>query len=203
MIKKENVVYLTDDKILLYSYKKDKIYKYKLNNDIVYMGRIIDPDRFIKYFKEIIKELNINQGLFSERMHLIVNCNYSKIDIITLKNIFKYFNYHIIKIDYETRYYYLSNDNAWLNLQKNYLSITLINKYNKIEYYIIKYSYFKNIDDLYKYIKYLVGSRELYLIGNEKYVRKMYYNFENKFKNITYAYSNSDTFLLDRSLGNI
>ena len=203
MINRENIVYLTDDFIYFYSYKNKKTYKIKLNKDIVFMGRVVDIEKFIKCFKEIIQKLNINQGLFSEKIHFIVNCNCHKVDIINLKKIFKYFNYHVIKIDYEIRYYYLNKDNVWLNIHKNYITITLINKYKKIEYYIIPKKYFKCMNDLYKYIKYLVDNKELYLIGNEKEVYKIFNVFEKNFKNITYVYSNSEMFLLDRVLGNI
>lgn len=203
MLKKENIIYLTDKYLYMYSSKKNKKYKFKMDEGIILTGKIANYQKFIKRYFEILKEQKVNNSFIGEKLHLIVNHNYTDVDRFIIQKIFLYFNYRNIKIDDDINYYKLNNNNVWLNLQDKYFTIYFYNKYGEKEYFLIKNNEFKNNNDLNKYIKYLVDAKDLFLIGDDNKVREMYYSFEKKFSNITYTFSNNEFYLIDKCLKKI
>ncbi len=198
-MKAKNILYITDNKLYLYNYKKDNIIKYKIGNNIVNGGRIVNPDKFIKAYEKLIQDNHLNNSLFGETIKIIINSNNNASDIVLLKNIFASFNYRHTYIENETKYYKLNTSNAYLNIFDNYVILTFQNEYKKTESFVIYTNLFLNTDDLMEYLKYRLNDRELYLLGDGDTLNYIFDNFEEKFGNKTYIFSNNEVYLISKA----
>lgn len=197
-MKAKNILYITDNKLYLYNYKKEDTIKYKIGNNIINLGRIASPDRFIKAYEKLINENHLNNNIFGETIKIIINSSNNASDIVLLKNIFASFNYRHIYIENETKYYKLNNNNAYLNVFDNYINLTFQNEYKKTESFIIPNNLFLNTDDLMKFIKYRINDREVYLLGVGDTLNYIFENFENNYGNKTYIFSNNEVYLISK-----
>ena len=68
----EDYLYL-DDNINLYSKKNGKIYIVVPYKDTLKDGRIVNKEKFIKKFSELIKDLKINNNIFNNSISVIRN----------------------------------------------------------------------------------------------------------------------------------
>lgn len=197
----KNLLYFTDDCIYLYNSKKNKIYRNVIPKGIIIHGRIANINKFIGKFETILKDNNLNNGLFGEKIKIIVHSKYTSADITLLKNIFEKLNYRNIKIDNEIKYYKLNEKNAWINRNKSYMLLSYIDEYKKIVTYLLEEGLFFSEDDMYKYIKKRIGEKDLFLIGNTKKVEAMYNIFEKKYRNKTYTFSDCELFIINSVIG--
>ena len=115
-MKTNNIVYLTDEYIYLKNKKKKDIIRYKINDGIISGGKIS----------------NIKNSLFGDAIKIIVLPSYLPSEINMLKNIFMVFNYRKIIIEKELKYLKLSNNNAYINVYNNYISISYLDEFKKI-----------------------------------------------------------------------
>jgi len=192
-MKVNNILYITDN--MLYLKHKDNIIKHKLNKGIVVLNKIANIKKFIKTYEEVMKIHKLNNSLFGDIIKIIVPSNYLSSDINTLKNIFSYLNYRKVIIVKEN--YKLTNNNCYLKVLDNYLTINYLNIYKERISLLITYDMFKNEDDLMKYIKYVIDDKELFLIGNGDVLFKLFNTFEDSFSNRTYLYTNHEYYLLE------
>ena len=116
-----------------------------------------------------------------------------------LKNIFMVFNYRKIIIENELKYFKLSINNAYINVYNNYISISYLDEFKKINNLYFEPRLFKNEQDLIKYLKYILNSKEIYLLGNCNLLNTIFSDLENKTGLKTYLYSNHETYILDKS----
>ena len=153
MAKLNNVLYLTDDCIYLKNKKKDKLIKNKINSGIIEYGKIYNIDKFIKVYEKILKDDNLNNNLLGDTIKIIVSPNYTPADITLLKKLFERFNYRKIVVDNEIKTYKLNNNNCYLNIFDNFMNLSFIDEYKKINSFIIYNNYFLTIDKLLSSIK--------------------------------------------------
>lgn len=115
----KNILYL-DDYINLYSEKLDKTiiekpYKHTLSN-----GRIINTEKFIKYFKIIKEKHKINNNIFSENIIVIINSKILEDDKIKLKRILEELNYKNIRIINELEILKINKKQLFINYNYSY-----------------------------------------------------------------------------------
>ena len=188
------VLHITDD--YLYLKKKDKVIKYKLSKDVVYGGKVANINKFMKSLEKLLSENHLNNSLFGEKIKIIVASNYTPADITFLKNIINCFNYRKVSINKELKYYKLNSTNSYVNVFDNYLNITFLDEYKKVNNIYIETKCFLNNDDLMSYINYILGEKEVYLLGSENLINEIFSNFENKFDKKTYIFKNSETYII-------
>lgn len=189
-------LHITDD--YLYLKKKDNLIKYKLNKDIVFGGKVVNINKFIKSFEKLLCENHLNNSLFGEKIKIIVSSNYKEADIIFLKNIMNCFNYRKISINKELKYYKLNSNNIYLNIFDNYINITFLDEYKKINNIYLESKMFITDDDLMKYLNYIVKNKEVFLLGSGFLLKDIFLNFENKFNKKTYIFQNYQTYIISR-----
>lgn len=199
MAKLNNVLYLTDDYIYLKNKKKDKLIKYKINSGIIEYGKIYNIDKFIKVYEKILKDNNLNNNLLGDTIKIIVSPNYTPADINLLKKLFERFNYRKIVVDNEIKTYKLNNNNCYLNVFDNFMNLSFIDEYKKINSFIIYNNYFLTIDKLLSSIKDRIQNKEIILLGHGEFLQKIFEYFENKYDNKTYIFTNFETYLIDNN----
>ena len=198
-MKTNNIVYLTDEYIYLKNKKKKDIIRYKINDGIISSGKISNIKNFIKTYEKLLNEFHLNNSLFGDAIKIIVLPSYLPSEINMLKNIFMVFNYRKIIIEKELKYLKLSNNNAYINVYNNYISISYLDEFKKINNLYFEPKLFKNEQDLIKYLKYILNSKEIYLLGNGNLLNTIFSDLENKTGLKTYLYSNHETYILDKS----
>ena len=199
MAKLNNVLYLTDDFIYLKNKKKDKLIKHKINSGIIEYGKIYNIDKFIKVYEKLLKDNNLNNNLLGDTIKIIVSPNYTPSDIIILKKLFERFNYRKIIVDNEIKTYKINNNNCYLNIFDNYILLTYIDEYKKINSYIVYNNYFLSIDKLLASIKDKIKNKEIILLGHGEFLQKVFEYFEEKYNNKTYIFTNFETYLIDNN----
>lgn len=198
-MKTNNIVYLTDEYIYLKNKKKKDIIRYKISDGIISGGKISNIKNFIKTYEKLLNEFHLNNSLFGDAIKIIVLPSYLPSEINMLKNIFMVFNYRKIIIEKELKYFKLSNNNAYINVYNNYISISYLDEFKKINNLYFESKLFKNEQDLIKYLKYILNSKEIYLLGNGNLLNTIFSDLENKTGLKTYLYSNHETYILDKS----
>lgn len=198
-MKVKNVLYIGDNVLYLKSKKDSNIIKYKVSKGILCNGKIVNYIKFNKIYEKLLNEYNLNNKLFGETIRIIVNSNYSLMDINILKNIFSYFNYRKVIVDVETKYYKLNKDRVYLNIFDNYSTLTYLDEYKKTNNIFIPSNMFFAEDDYLKYIKYVVKDKELYLLGEGSLLDVTFKKFEDLFNNKTYIFSDANTYLIKRA----
>lgn len=188
------VLHITDDN--LYLKKKDKVIKYKLAKDVIYGGKVANINKFMKSLEKLLSENHLNNSLFGEKIKIIVASNYTPADITFLKNIMNCFNYRKISIDKELKYYKLNSTNSYVNVFDNYSNITFLDEYKKVNNIYIETKCFLNNDDLMSYINYILGEKEVYLLGSGNLINEIFSNFENKFNKKTYIFKSFETYII-------
>ena len=199
MAKINNIVYLTDDCIYLKNKKRDNLIRFKINKSIIEYGKIYNIDKFIKVYEKILKDNNLNNNILGDTIKIIVSPNYTPADITILKKILERFNYRKIIIENEIKTYKLNNNNCYLNIFDNYMSLTFIDEYKKINSFIIYNNYFSNIDRLLSSIKDKIQNKEIILLGHGEFLETVFQEFENKYDNKTYIFTNFETYLIDNN----
>ena len=199
MTKINNIVYLTDDCIYLKNKKRNNLLKFKINKGIIEYGKIYNIDKFIKIYEKILKDNNLNNNILGDTIKIIVSPNYTPADITILKKILERFNYRKIIIENEIKTYKLNNNNCYLNIFDNYMSLTFIDEYKKINSFIIYNNYFSNIDKLLSSIKDKIQNKEIILLGHGEFLETVFQEFENKYDNKTYIFTNFETYLIDNN----
>ncbi len=198
----KNIIYLTDDYLFIGNTKTKEYKKIKVPKNILKNGKVINLNKFLEFMISTINKNNLNNSIFGNNIKIIVSSKYNNVDITIIKNIFTKLNFKKIIIIEENKYYNLKPNKAYLDIFNNYMLLTYIDDYKEIKEYILDYDYFLidnlfNMDYLEQFIKNKINKRELYLLGYGKYLNDFYNTFEKKYHNITYLYSNHDTFIID------
>ncbi len=195
-MKKKNILYLTDNSIY---YKTDKIIKYPINKGIVINSKIGNIKKFNKILEELLKSNKLNNSILGNKIKVIINNTWTKADIELLKNILINLNYRKIDFEYDYKYYHLNNKNAYLNILDNYMLLTIINEYQKIKTILINNDLFDSIDEKMDYIAKAISNKELYILGYGEDLINIFNNFEDKYKNTTYMFTNNESYILDNA----
>ena len=198
-MKVNNVLYIGDNVLYLKSKKGSNIIKYKVSKGILNNGKIVNYIKFNKMYDKFLNDYKLNNKLLGETIRIIVNSNYSLMDINNLKNIFSFFNYRKVIVDLETKYYKLNKDRVYLNVFDNYSTLIYFDEYKKTNNIFITRNMFFSEEDYLKYIKYVVKDKELYLLGEGSLLDVTFKKFENLFNNKTYIFSDADTYLIKRA----
>lgn len=197
MKKVNNIAYLTDETIYFKNVKTNKIIKQKINKNIIINGKVANIDKFMNVFDKILKDNNINNNIFGDTIKIIVNPTYTNSDIYLIKNLLEKFNFRKVFIENEIKYYKLNKENCYLNINNEYILMTYINEYQKIENYIIPNNFFNDKKSLFDYIKQKIKNKVVYLIGTGEKLNMFFNNFEQDYGNSTYLINESDIYLLN------
>lgn len=198
-MKINNIVYLTDDYIYLKHKKNNNIIKYKLNKNIVEAGKIANQQKFIKSYEQLLNINHLNNSLFGETIKILISPNYNQADITMLKNLFMCFNYRKIIVENIFKILKLDKNSFYINGYEEYIELFYLDEFNKNNYLLINANLFFTTDDLFKYLKYRVKNKELYLLGNSDLLNEIFTFFEEKYNNKTFMFSNNELYLINKA----
>lgn len=198
-MKVHNILYLTDNYIYLRNIKSNKDYKKKISKGIIINTKIANINKFNMFYNKFLNEFKLNKNLFGETIKIIVNPMYTAADINILKNVFLAFNYRKVLVDYETKYYKLNSNNAYLNIRENIASLSYQDEYRKTQNILIPEQFFFSSSDFLAYIKYQIKDRDLYLLGTGDLYEEVEKNFEVKYFNKTYIFSNNENYFISQA----
>ena len=131
----ENVLYL-DDYINLYNKDANKIIVIKPYQDSLKNGKVKDNLKFIKSFNKIITDYHLNKGIFNNKILIIINKDYTKLDKITLNNIMEELNYKNVLFKYEYEYLNLNMNSVYIIYNETYFYLYYLNEVGKVKYLI-------------------------------------------------------------------
>ncbi len=194
---KKNILYLTDNCLYLKNYKHQDIIKVKLAKGIMDNGKIASINKFITKYESLSDKYNLNKGLIGEKILIVVHDKYTAADISLLKNIFEKLNYRQTQVEKESKYLKLNQKDAYVIIWDNYINLYYIDEFNKYQSYLIESNFFNTEKELFNFLKSKIKKRNIYLLGNGKIITEMYQNFENKYHNKTYMFTNSEYYLLE------
>lgn len=198
-MKINNIVYLTDDYIYLKHKKNNNIIKYKLNKNIVEAGKIANQPKFIKSYEQLLNINHLNNSLFGETIKILISPNYNQADIRVLKNLFMCFNYRKVIVENIFKILKLDKNSFYINGYEEYIELFYLDEFNKNNYLLINANLFFTTDDLFKYLKYRVKNKELYLLGNSDLLSEIFTFFEEKYNNKTFMFSNNELYLINKA----
>lgn len=198
-MKINNIVYLTDDYIYLKHKKNNNIIKYKLNKNIVEAGKIANQPKFIKSYEQLLNINHLNNSLFGETIKILISPNYNQADIRILKNLFMCFNYRKVIVENIFKILKLDKNSFYINGYEEYIELFYLDEFNKNNYLLINTNLFFTTDDFFKYLKYRVKNKELYLLGNSDLLSEIFTFFEEKYNNKTFMFSNNELYLINKA----
>lgn len=198
-MKINNIVYLTDDYIYLKHKKNNNIIKYKLNKNIVEAGKIANQPKFIKSYEQLLNINHLNNSLFGETIKILISPNYNQADIRVLKNLFMCFNYRKVIVENIFKILKLDKNSFYINGYEEYIELFYLDEFNKNNYLLINTNLFFTTDDFFKYLKYRVKNKELYLLGNSDLLSEIFTFFEEKYNNKTFMFSNNELYLINKA----
>ncbi len=179
---KKNILYLFDNNISYYNYKKDAITIDKIPKKIIIDGKIADYKKFNFYFSKYLNKHKLINSLFMEKIKIIINDTYTAVDKYILTEILEKNNFKTIEYLNEKNILNISR-NAYLNLNEEYGLLYYKNIYNKIEMKFIKNNFFLTEKEFWLYIKKHIKNKNLYIYGNKKELipnsKIEYYIFQN------------------------
>ncbi len=198
-MKINNIVYLTDDYVYLKHKKNNNIIKYKLNKNIVEAGKIANQPKFIKSYEQLLNINHLNNSLFGETIKILISPNYNQADIRILKNLFMCFNYRKVIVENIFKILKLDKNSFYINGYEEYIELFYLDEFNKNNYLLINTNLFFTTDDFFKYLKYRVKNKELYLLGNSDLLSEIFTFFEEKYNNKTFMFSNNELYLINKA----
>ena len=198
MKKYKNILYMVDNEIIYYNYKREEIIKERLSN-ILKNGKVSDINLFIEKFNLFLKTNNLNNSIFGEEIHIIINYTYTKADKELLTNIFEKLNYRKINLINENKIYKVTNTKAFLNYNKEYSILNYIDKYKEIKFYFIEKDLF-NKSDFIKFIKKKIKNKTLIIFGLNKDIESFIEEFSKRYKNEVFHYENDEFILINTLL---
>lgn len=198
-MKINNIVYLTDDYVYLKHKKNNNIIKYKLNKNIVEAGKIANQPKFIKSYEQLLNINHLNNSLFGETIKILISPNYNQADIRVLKNLFMCFNYRKVIVENIFKILKLDKNSFYINGYEEYIELFYLDEFNKNNYLLINTNLFFTTDDFFKYLKYRVKNKELYLLGNSDLLSEIFTFFEEKYNNKTFMFSNNELYLINKA----
>lgn len=199
MKQNKNILYLVDDYILLYRKKENRYYKYKVLNKSLKNGRIANSKLFIKSYQNFIQKNKLNNNLFGEKITIIVNPAFTKVDIDILTNIFSSLNYRKINVINEMKIYNFNMQNAFINYNEKYIILSYINDFKEKKTYLIENNLLEE-KELINVIKSKLQKRNIFLFGLYKDIDNIAFKIEKKSNNVCYHFKNDETYLIDELL---
>ena len=85
---------------------------------------------------------------------------------------------------------------ADITFLKNIINITFLDEYKKVNNIYIETKCFLSNDDLMSYLNYILGEKEVYLLGSGNLINEIFSSFENKFNKKTYIFKNFETYII-------
>ncbi len=158
----EDYLYL-DDNINLYSKKNGKIYIVVPYKDTLKDGRIVNKEKFIKKFSELIKDLKINNNIFNNSISVIINNNITLEDKEIIKDTLEILNYKKIKFIREINYLALNKDKLFISYNYSYFYFYSINYRGNTEMLVYDNNRI-NKELIVKIIK-LLNKKKIYVFG--------------------------------------
>ena len=158
----EDYLYL-DDNINLYSKKNDKINIVIPYKDTLKEGRIVNKEKFIKKFSELIKDLKINNNFFNNSISVIINNNITLEDKEIIKDTLEILNYKKIKFIREINYLALNKDKLFISYNNSYFYFYSINYKGNTEMLVYDNNRI-NKELIVKIIK-LLNKKKIYVFG--------------------------------------
>ena len=189
---KKNILYLVDNYIYLYNKKRDNLYTYKLDKNILKNGIIADIKKFIKSYNTFLSEQNLNNNLFGDSICVIHNPEYTKADIDVLKNILENLSYSNITFINEIKLYKLNTKNAYINYNDEYLILTYIDSYKQKK--VLLFCNLLSINEITSLINKRVKKKDILVFGRSKNIDMLINRIKN---NKCYHFNNDETYLLD------
>ena len=192
----KNVLYLVDDYILYYSKKLKKLLKYKLPTKTLRNGKIANTKLFISSYKKFLTTHKLNNNLLGDTLTVIVNPDYTKVEIDILTNVFLSLSYRKINIVNEIKLYKLNSNNAYLNYNDQYLILTYQDEFKEKNVYLIDQKLGSN-ELLINLINSKLKNRNIMGFGLNKDLAAFLKRLESNSLNTGYYFANNESYLID------
>lgn len=192
----KNVLYLVDDNILFFSKKFKKILKYKINNKALKNGKIANTKLFITSYKKFLNTYKLNNNIFGDTLTIIVNPEYTKVDIDIITNVFASLNYRKTNIVNEIKLYKLNGENAYLNYNQNYMILLYQDEFKEKKVFLIEQNFF-TVEELIKFIKQKISNRNIFCFGLNKDIDEFIKKLETNSQNTGYHFANDESYIID------
>ncbi len=176
---KEDILYLVDNEILIYSHKKKKTYNLVLPKKILLFGKVANPQKFYDELKSYLEKEKIFNYFLMSNIKIIVNDYFTKADKYILNELLNKIGYKKITYINEKNLLKVKNKVCYVNINKEYILIYYKNNFNKLTTIAI----FKNTfdsNDLINYIKKNFPNYSVFLLGNAVFdTEKTFYVYQS------------------------
>jgi len=192
---KNLIMYIVDDFIIIWN--NNEIYKEKLSKKAIYLGKIYNEYIFFEDIKNIFNK--INKSIFNANLTILLNPSYTQFEIHNLKSVLEKLSVNKINFINITKLFDIKQNSIYLLINNKYIYIIRYNYKHKIESTFIDYKMFNyNKERLANYVKTIIKSKKLILVGYNKELAEIANTIEQITNNKTYYVTDSNSFIINK-----
>lgn len=193
------IIYLTNNKILIYKKKEKEVIECSLSKKILENGKIIHRPKFTREFLYFIKKNHLLKPFRKNKLCVIVPPNFNEVDKEIWNRIFEDTSFQEIKYIKEINLYELKKNVLWINLNDEY-AYFIYQKQQQKEFKIIYSNYLGKdyIEQIKDFLKLYKNIKKIYVIGNINQMDQICKKLEKETKKIILYYANPKEYLLKR-----
>lgn len=161
-----NKLFLVDNVCYYEKMPSKKFYKIIYSKDVLKYGKVADSKKFIHETNDLLSKKKLINIFVTQNISIIVNDNYTKEDINTLKDCLEKLNFKVVNIKKESEILNLEKYD-YISFNKEYICLYYNNVYREPTLRFIEKNFFLKEADLIKYLKSVLNTKkDIIIYGN-------------------------------------
>ncbi len=191
------IMYIADNNIILWH--NDNTYTEKVIRKSICYGKIYNTDIFIKSFANILKKHKLNKGMLNNNIYVILDPNYSQLEIEALKYCLEKLSFNKINFINVLDFHKFKKNNIFIIIHKNYLHISYLNYKQRIESVFVDFRLFSNNTKiLCNCISSLIKKKKIIIFGFNHDTEMLAQKIEEYTHNKTFYINDPCAFILNK-----